>query len=291
MITGARRTVGQSHASGPVKGSPFGEGFHQNADAPHTFGRVVPRFGRLVECGVMSRKRIILVEDEHDMAGLVAMRLRREGYLVEIASDGLEGLERIRSSPPDLVILDIMLPGMPGTEVAKELRADPRTAGVPVVMLTARSEESDIVVGLQFGADDYVTKPFSMSVLLARVAAVLRRSAPVAPGREILKAGPITIDPQRHTVQVSGRAAPLTLTEFRLLTALVAARGRVLTRNQLMDQGMGVDAVVTDRTIDVHLTSLRRKLGQARSCLRTVRGVGYRFQAEPAADAETDETP
>lgn len=235
----------------------------------------------------MSKKRLIIVEDERDMADLVAARLRREGYVVDLAYDGEEGLEMIRADPPDLALVDIMMPRLSGTELVTELRQDPRTAAVPVIMMTAKSEESDVVVGLRLGADDYVTKPFSMSVLVARVAAVLRRAAA---GRQAgegrVRTGPITIDTDRHIVEVGGRAVALTLTEFRLLTALMAARGRVLSRNQLIDQAMGINAIVTDRTIDVHMTALRRKLGKARACVETVRGVGYRMAVE---DAEADE--
>jgi two-component system phosphate regulon response regulator PhoB len=236
----------------------------------------------------MSQKHILVVEDETDMAELVRMRLFREGYLVEVAHDGLEARQRIRARPPDLVLLDVMLPGISGTELITELRNDPRTAEVPIVMLTAKSEDSDVIVGLKLGADDYVTKPFSMSVLLARVDALLRRSkAPRSSIGGIVTAGPIRIDQHRHRVEVAGVpvAEALTLTEFRLLVALVAARGRVLTRNQLIDQAIGLDAVVTDRTIDVHVTALRRKLGDAKRCVRTVRGVGYRLVAED--DEET----
>ena len=235
----------------------------------------------------MSKKRIILVEDEPDMAELVALRLKREGYLVENAYDGAEALNMIRASPPDLVLLDIMLPKLSGTELLGELRHDPRTASVPVVMLTAKSEESDVVVGLHLGADDYVTKPFSMSVLLARVAAVLRRGRGGPADKDVVAVGPIHIDPERHLVQVDGENVSLTTTEFRLLLALAAARGRVLSRNQLMDQTLGVDAVVTDRTIDVHLTALRRKLGAARSYIQTVRGVGYKLSPDDADDEAT----
>jgi len=231
----------------------------------------------------MSQKHILVVEDEKDMAELVRMGLAREGHKVEVAHDGLAARDMIRAHPPDLVLLDIMLPGMSGTELVTELRHDPRTIEVPIVMLTAKSEDSDIIVGLKLGADDYVTKPFSMSVLLARVDALLRRAkAPGAGAGDVVTAGPIRIDTQRHNVEVDGTplAEPLTLTEFRLLVALVAARGRVLSRNQLIDQAIGLDAIVTDRTIDVHMTALRRKLGDARRCIRTVRGVGYRLVAE-----------
>jgi len=223
----------------------------------------------------------LIVEDERDMADLVATRLRREGYLVDVAHDGLDGLQRVRAQPPDLALVDIMLPKMSGTDLVMEVRQDPRTASVPVVLMTARGEESDVVVGLSLGADDYVTKPFSMAVLVARVAAVLRRSAVLRDtGKGPIQAGPIRLDPQRHLVEVHGRPVSLTRTEFRLLEALVVARGRALTRNQLIDQAMGLHAIVTDRTIDVHLTALRRKLGDARSCILTVRGIGYRLALE-----------
>lgn len=228
----------------------------------------------------MSTKRIVIVEDEPDMAELVAMQLRREHYEVEVAHDGPGGLECIRRRPPDLVVLDLMLPGLSGQEVLRRLRADPHTADVSVVILTARSEESDVVSGLHLGADDYVTKPFSLSVLSARVAAVLRRSESSGPEGDVLSAGPIRVNRQTHSVEVNGQSVSLTLTEFRLLAAIIAGRGRVLTRNQLIDKAMGQDAVVTDRTIDVHLTALRRKLGDARRFIETVRGVGYRLACQ-----------
>jgi DNA-binding response OmpR family regulator len=226
----------------------------------------------------MSKKRIIIVEDEPDMAELVALRLKREGYLVETCRNGADGWKMIQADPPDFVLLDIMLPGMTGLDILQHMRKDPRITGTPVILLTAKGEESDVVVGLQFGADDYITKPFSLSVLTARVAAVLRRSQTSAPSDKTpFIAGPIAIDLQRHRVEVNGKEIPLTLTEFKLLVALASAHGRVLTRNQLIDQAVGLDAIVTDRTIDVHLTSLRRKLGGTRRLIETVRGVGYRF--------------
>lgn len=233
----------------------------------------------------MPKKRIVVVEDERDMAELTALRLKKEGYAVDCAFDGKEGLRMILADPPDLALLDLMLPGMSGTDIAEKMREDPRTANVPIIMVTAKGEESDVVVGLHVGADDYVTKPFSMSVLVARVAAVLRRSAQASAsqGRRI-EVGPICIDQEQHAAELDGEPLSLTLTEFRLLSALAAARGRVLTRNQLIDQAIGIDAVVTDRTIDVHLTSLRRKLGPAREYLKTVRGVGYRMTGEADED-------
>lgn len=228
----------------------------------------------------MSKKRIMIVEDERDMAELIAMRLKREHFETEVSYDGRDGLDRIRCGPPDLVLLDIMLPGMSGTEVLKELRNDPRTAGVPVIMLTARTEDVDVVVGLQLGADDYICKPFSMSVLLARIAAVFRRTDAPPAGQGVLTVGSIQVDQDRHRVEVDGQAIALTPTEFRLLVAVIAAKGRVLNRNQLTGQALGTDAVVTDRTIDVHLAGLRKKLGEARKYIATVRGVGYRLATE-----------
>ena len=238
-----------------------------------------------VEWRAMARKRIIIVEDERDMADLVAMRLKREHYAVEVAYDGKDGLDRVRRGPPDLVLLDIMLPGMSGTEVLRELRSDPRTSSVPVVMMTARTEDTDVVVGLELGADDYVTKPFSMSVLVARIAAVLRRSKAAPAGEGVLTVGPIHVDQECHRVEVNGESVALTPTEFRLLVAIVAARGRVLSRNQLIDQAVGIDVIVTDRTIDVHMASLRKKLGDAKKHIGTVRGIGYRLVNED--DEET----
>jgi len=234
----------------------------------------------------MSKKHIVVVEDEKDMADLVARRLTREGYAVETASDGLAGLDKIRSHPPDLALVDIMLPRMSGLDLLSELRKEPRTANIPVIIMTAKGEESDVVLGLHLGADDYVVKPFSLSVLVARVAAVLRRAAAETHDKGVLKIGPIGIDMDRHIVKVDNEAVALTLTEFRLLVALASARGKVLTRNQLIDHAMGVNTVVTDRTIDVHLTSLRKKLGEARDCLHTVRGIGYRLLSEEEQDHE-----
>ena len=237
----------------------------------------------------MSRKRIVIIEDEKDVADLVARRLAREGYGVDVAHDGRTGLEKVLARPPDLALVDLMLPRLPGTDVVREMRQDPRTAHVPIVIMTAKSDESDVVVGLTLGADDYVVKPFSLAVLVARVAAVLRRASLPPPEKGVIRVGPITIDTERHVVQVDDEAVTLTLTEFRLLVALASARGRVLTRNQLIDHAMGVNTVVTDRTIDVHMTALRKKLGKARTHLQTVRGVGYRLAAEDDEEEEEEE--
>ena len=223
------------------------------------------------------RKKILVVDDERDLVELIAMNLQRNGYEPLTAYDGAAGLDMARRQKPDLAILDLMMPGLSGRDVTVALKGDPDTAGIPILMLTAKSEETDIIVGLSMGADDYVTKPFSMKVLMARVAAVLRRKAAVDPAAAILATGPVTIDSAKHEVTVSGRPVNLTPTEFKLLTAIFSARGRVLSRNQLMDKAMGAGVFVTDRAIDVHITAVRKKLGDAAWMVHTVRGVGYRL--------------
>ena len=228
------------------------------------------------------KKRILVVDDEKDLVDLISYNLQRNGYEVLTAFSGNAALELAAREQPDLIVLDLMLPGIDGTEVARRLKADARTAAVPIIMLTAKAEETDVVVGLTLGADDYVTKPFSMKILLARLTTVLRRAEPApAADADTLKVGPLTIDTARHEVLVDGEPVRLTLTEFKLLAALVAARGRVLTRDQLMDKAMGTDVFVTDRAIDVHITAIRKKLGAANWLVHTVRGVGYRLQETP----------
>lgn len=225
----------------------------------------------------MNAMTILVVDDEKDLADLIRFNLARNHYRVLVAHDGETAVELARREHPDLVILDLMLPRLSGQEVLVRLRGDADTRGIPVIVLTAKSEESDVVVGLELGADDYVTKPFSVKVLLARVAAVLRRGTAPEEEGSILRAGPLAIDRGRHLVELDGEPVPLTLTEFRLLEALVSAKSRVLARDQLMARAIGEDVMVTDRTIDVHVTSLRRKLGNHRDLVETVRGVGYRF--------------
>jgi DNA-binding response OmpR family regulator len=236
-----------------------------------------------------SKRRILVVDDERDIVELVRYNLSKNGYDALVATDGQQALQIAARELPDLVVLDLMLPGLHGTEVARRLKADPRTAHIPIVMLTAKGEETDIVVGLTLGADDYVTKPFSMKILLARLATVLRRAETAgATGGEnvpMLKAGPLSIDTSKHEATVDGEVIKLTLTEFKLLSALVGARGRVLTRDQLMDKAMGADVFVTDRAIDVHITAIRKKLGKANWLVHTVRGVGYRLR-ESSEEAE-----
>lgn len=228
---------------------------------------------------------VLVVDDEPDLVELISMNLQRNGFDTIEAGDGDTALEMTRKHRPDLVVLDLMLPGLDGTEVAKRLRAEPQTQQVPIVMLTAKTEETDVVVGLTIGADDYVAKPFSPKVLMARVKAVLRRRGGAAPTAEadaddpgLLTAGPLVMDLDKHEVHAGGELVKLTLTEFKLLKALVEAGGRVLSRDRLMDKAMGTDVFVTDRAIDVHVTAIRKKLGEYSWLVHTVRGVGYRLQ-------------
>ncbi len=223
------------------------------------------------------RKKILVVDDERDLVELIALNLQRSGYEYLLAHDGNTGLEMARKQSPDLIVLDLMMPGMNGQDVAARLKGDPTTAAIPVLMLTAKSEETDIIVGLSMGADDYVTKPFSMKVLMARIATVLRRKSAAEPSQNQLSSGQVLIDQSKHEVTVHGKPINLTPTEFKLLTALFAARGRVLSRDQLMDRAMGTEVFVTDRAIDVHITAVRKKLGEFAWMVHTVRGIGYRL--------------
>jgi two-component system phosphate regulon response regulator PhoB len=225
-----------------------------------------------------SRKAILVVEDETDLADLVCYHLERDGYDVRRADDGERALTDATRQPPDLVILDRMLPKLSGDEVARRLRRDDRTATVPIIMLTAKVEETDELVGFALGADDYVRKPFSVKLLLARVAAILRRDPATAAPREVLASGTVTLDHGRHEVTVDGRPIDFTATEFRILSTLMAAKGRVLSREQLIESALGHGAAVTNRAMDVHIAALRRKLGAAANCIQTIRGVGYAFR-------------
>jgi len=222
-------------------------------------------------------ERILVVDDEPDLLELVRVNLDQSGYAVETAASGSEALARLRRAPPDLVVLDLMLPDVSGTEICRQLRADPDLARLPVIMLTAKSDEVDRVVGLELGADDYVTKPFSPRELVLRVRAVLRRGRPGEPARGVLRHGPLQLDPTRHRCHVEGQEVELTAKEFDLLHGLMERPGRVMTRDQLIDAVWGSDVAVTTRTIDTHLKRLREKLGPAGPLIETVRGVGYRF--------------
>ncbi len=225
----------------------------------------------------MSKEKILIVDDEEDILKLLNYNLVNNGFQVECATTGEEALEKARSTQPDLIVLDLMLPGIDGLDVCRILKNDSRTAQIPVIMLTAKGEEADIVVGLELGAEDYVTKPFSPRVLSARVKAVLRR------GREVEKATvfarhDITVNTSIHEVTVSGETVDLTATEFSILLLLIRRPGWVFTRNQIINTVKGDDYPVTDRSIDVQIVGLRKKLGDHGPLIETVRGVGYRFK-------------
>jgi two-component system alkaline phosphatase synthesis response regulator PhoP len=227
----------------------------------------------------MAQENVLVVDDEDDILQLVSYNLAREGYKIRCAATGEEALKLARTDLPDLILLDLMLPGTDGLEVCKLLKAEPRTAGIPIIMLTAKGEEADVVTGLELGADDYVTKPFSPRLLVARVRAVLRRAAAPAPeDSSLVKVSELVIDPGRHEVLVRGKPVELTYTEFRILHLLARRPGWVFTRYQIVDGVRGADAIVTDRSVDVHIVSLRRKLGVLSDYVETVRGVGYRLK-------------
>lgn len=224
---------------------------------------------------------ILVVDDERDLAEMIGFNLTRAGYGTSVVHDGRTALASVAQTRPDLILLDLMLPELSGTEVASRIRTDPGTASIPIIMLTAKTDEVDQLVGLTLGADDYVTKPFSIKVLLARIEAVLRRSGRVTSGDAPVRLGGVLIDLTTHEVTVDGKPIKLTLTEFRLLAALAQANGRVLSRHHLMSRAMGPGVTVTERTIDVHMTAIRKKLGKYGPLIRTVRGVGYRATQEP----------
>jgi phosphate regulon transcriptional regulator PhoB len=227
-------------------------------------------------------REVLVVEDEPDIRRLVVLHLEREGFRCRTATTGSDALREVKAAAPDLVVLDLMLPEVDGLEVCRRLRRDTSTAGIPIIMLTAKSDEVDRIVGLEIGADDYVGKPFSPKELVARVRAVLRRSHPnqVTP---VLTVGPITLDAARHAVSLNGQAIVLTPKEFDLLQALLEAAGRVLSREFLLNRVWGYARadVIESRTVDVHVRRLRAKLGDAGSRIATVKSIGYRFETDP----------
>ncbi len=227
----------------------------------------------------MPKEQILVVDDEEDILELVRFNLSKEGYRTVCAETGEKAVEIARSEIPDLIVLDLMLPGMDGLEVTKFLKKDPETQHIPIIMLTAKGEESDVVTGLELGADDYVTKPFSPKILLARVKAVLRRKMEdPSDGSEVLSIHNLVIHSGRREVRVDGEPVDLTFTEFGVLSYLVRRPGWVFTRSQIVDSVRGSDYFVTDRSVDVQIVGLRKKLGFAGKYIETVRGVGYRFK-------------
>lgn len=228
---------------------------------------------------LMPKPKILVIEDERALVEVLSYNLEREGFEVLIAHDGQEGLRQAQLKLPDLVVLDLMLPLKPGLEVCRELRMGPRTREIPIVMVTAKAEESDELVGFATGADDYVTKPYSMKVLIQRIKKELRRVQlqEEAPTGAIIESQGVVIDRHSHKAFFRDQELPLTPTEFRLLEVLIRQAGRAFTRYELMDAAIGEDAIVLERTIDVHIKSLRKKLRDAGELIETVRGVGYRF--------------
>jgi len=225
-----------------------------------------------------SGKTILIVEDESDVVDLLTLNLRKSGgFIISTAADGASGLEKARTEKPAFIILDLMLPKMSGLEVCKILKTDPEARHIPIMMLTAKAEEIDRIVGLEFGADDYVTKPFSPREVILRIQAIMRRGE-VKSEEEPLTAGLITIDPARHEVSVAGKVVHLTSIEFKLLRTLLQRRGRVQARDRLLNDVWGYESIIDTRTVDTHVRRLREKLGKAGSAIETVRGFGYRFQ-------------
>ncbi|MCC6572465.1 MAG: response regulator [Planctomycetes bacterium] len=226
---------------------------------------------------------MLVIEDETDILEVLRYNLSKNGYDVLTAESGEKGLDMANAKVPDMVLLDLMLPGVDGLEVCRQLRSRERTRAIPIIMLTAKGSEADIVLGLTLGADDYVAKPFSPTELVARIKAVLRRNEGGTGRREaeeagMMRLGPIVLDAQKHEVTIDNSPVSLTLSEFKLLRFLVQRRGRVFTRDQLLDAVVGPDVFVTARNIDVHVGALRRKLGDAGRYIITVRGVGYRME-------------
>ena len=226
----------------------------------------------------MNNPLIVVVEDEQAIQDVIAYNLRREGYEVLLAGHGSEGLALIQSKRPALVILDLMLPGIDGLSICQQLRADPKTRSIPLMILSAKEEESDIVIGLSLGADDYLAKPFSPREMLARVKALLRRAnTSRSVSDDYIQVGPLAIDFSRFEAKLSGQPLKLTATEFKLLAELAGHPGRALTREHLLNRAVGDAVVVVDRNIDVHIRSVRKKLGDQAGMIETVRGLGYRF--------------
>jgi two-component system phosphate regulon response regulator PhoB len=228
----------------------------------------------------MTKPRILIIEDERPLTDVLTYNLQREGYEPVVAHDGQEGLRKAQTLLPEVVLLDLMLPVLNGLEVCRELRAGERTRTLPIIMLTAKAEETDQVVGFSLGADDYVTKPFSIKVLMERIKVLLRRREADGEKTDVINHLTVRIDRLRHRAYVAGKELDLTPTEFRLLESMLRQPGRAFTRAQLMDAAIGEGAIVLERTIDVHVKSLRRKLGEAGEYIETVRGVGYRFRED-----------
>lgn len=226
----------------------------------------------------MPSPRILIIEDEQDVVDLLTLHLRKAGFALSTATDGATGLRKAREESPSLIILDLLLPKMPGLEICKVLKTDIATRQIPVLMLTAKAEEIDRIVGLEFGADDYVTKPFSPRELVLRVNAILRRAKGEIVEEKKLSIGSITVDQSRHQVTVGDRPVRLTSVEYKLLSMLMRRQGRVQARDRLLNEVWGYESIIDTRTVDTHIRRLRKKLGKASAAIETVRGFGYRIK-------------
>lgn len=228
----------------------------------------------------MQKTKILVIEDEEDIASLIKLQAELAGYKVHTEMDGLNGYLAVERERPDVIILDIMLPGLNGLDVCRKIRSNPDYNDIPIVIISAKSEELDVVLGLELGADDYVAKPFSLKVLLSRIKAVLRRGKETEKEAKVIVFGDYTMEVDRYLVRKKDKQIQLTLSEFGILRRLLLNRGKVLTRNQLLDDVQNDEAFIIDRNIDVHIASLRKKLGPNFDGIETVRGVGYRFKDE-----------
>lgn len=228
----------------------------------------------------MQKTKILLIEDEEDISSLIKLQGELSGYKIVTEADGLNGLLAVERERPDVIVLDIMLPGLSGLDVCRKIRANPDLNHIPIIMISAKSEELDVVLGLELGADDYVAKPFSLKVLFSRIKAVLRRMNETVKESKVIVFGDFTMEVDRYILRKKDKQIPLTLSEFGILRRLLVNRGKVLTRNQLLDDVQNDEAYIIDRNIDVHIASLRKKLGPHFEGIETVRGVGYRFKDE-----------
>lgn len=229
---------------------------------------------------MVHKKRILLIEDEEDIAALIKLQAEVSGYKLHVEVDGINGYRAVEREKPDVVILDIMLPGQNGLDVCRKIKSNPDLRDIPVIILTAKSEEFDVVLGLELGADDYVAKPFSPKVLFSRIKAIMRRQKEPEKRANVVHFGEFSLDIDRYVLKKGEFIQPITLSEFGILKRLLNNRGKVLTRNQLLDDIQNDDAFIVDRNIDVHIASLRKKLGPNFHWIETVRGVGYRFKEE-----------
>jgi len=228
------------------------------------------------------KKRIILIEDEEDIAALIKLQAELSGYTLHVEVDGINGMRAIEREKPDLVLLDIMLPGQNGFDLCRKIKTQPDLKHIPVMILTAKAEEIDVILGLELGADDYITKPFSPKVLFSKIKVVLRRSKEIPQTTKLLTFGEFMLEVDRYILRKGDQIVSATLSEFEILKRLFFNRGKVLTRNQLLDDLQGDESFIVDRNIDVHIASLRKKLGPNFDWIETVRGVGYRMKEEGA---------